>query len=181
MILIGIFYTVSTWALISAWGDSRVVEAALNAPSDLLPTATREYLGTAGLHIVQVLFVTSLFACILSFHNIVARYVFTLSNRRVFPGQLGEAHASHGSPHLASGADAVIVAVALLIGILFKLDPVTQFYTWLAGISTVGVTTLLIATSVAVLVFFAKRKRAGQLEVSVWRAFIAPSLGLVAW
>jgi amino acid transporter len=179
VVLIGIFYTVSTWALISAWGDSRVVDAANSDPSGLLPTATQEYLGTAGLHIVQVLFVTSLFACILSFHNIVARYVFTLSTRKVFPAQLGDAHERHGSPHLASGIDAVVVAVAILLGILFKLDPVTQFYTWLAGISTVGITTLLIATTVAVLAFFTRRKRAGQLEVSTWRAFVAPGLGLV--
>jgi amino acid transporter len=179
VILIGVFYTVSTWALISAVGDSKAVEQAQNDPSNLLPNATEQYLGAVGLHIVQVLFVTSLFACVLSFHNIVARYVFTLSNRKVFPVSLGDAHERHGSPHLASGIDAVIVAVALLLGILFKLDPVTQFYTWLAGISTVGITTLLIATTIAVLVFFAKRKRAGQLEVSTWRAFIAPGLGLV--
>ena len=62
---------------------------------------------------------------------------------------------------------------------MFGLDPVTQFYTWLAGISTVGVTTLLIATTVAVLAFFARRRKAGELEVSTWRAFIAPGLGLV--
>ncbi len=179
VILIGLFYTVSTWALITAWGDSRVVEQASNDPSGLLPTATEQYLGVAGLHIIQVLFVTSLFACILSFHNIVARYVFTLSNRRVFPDRLGDAHERHGSPHLASGVDAVVVALAIVIGILFKLDPVTQFYTWLAGISTVGITTLLIATTVAVLAFFARRKRAGTLEVSTWRAFVAPALGLV--
>ncbi|MBB3601340.1 amino acid transporter [Mycolicibacterium sp. BK556] len=179
VILIGIFYTVSTWALISAVGDSKAVEQAQADPSGLLPGATEQYLGAVGLHIVQVLFVTSLFACILSFHNIVARYVFTLSTRKVFPAQLGDAHERHGSPHLASGIDAVVVAVALLVGILFKLDPVTQFYTWLAGISTVGITTLLIATSIAVLAFFARRKRAGQLEVSTWRAFVAPGIGLV--
>ena len=179
VILIGVFYTVSTWALISAVGDSKAVEQAQTDPSGLLPNATEQYLGAVGLHIVQVLFVTSLFACILSFHNIVARYVFTLSTRKVFPAQLGDAHERHGSPHVASGVDAVVVAVAILVGILFQLDPVTQFYTWLAGISTVGITTLLIATTVAVLAFFARRKRAGQLEVSTWRAFIAPGLGLV--
>ena len=31
----------------------------------------------------------------------------------------------------------------------------------------------------AVLAFFVKRKRAGNLEVSVWRAFVAPGVGLV--
>jgi amino acid transporter len=179
LLLIGVFYTVSTWALITAWGDSRVVEQAVKDPSGLLPGATEEYLGAVGLHIVQVLFVTSLFACILSFHNVVARYVFTLSNRKVFPASLGEAHKSHASPHLASGLDTVLVVLFIVAGIAFGLDPVTQFYTWLAGISTVGIIILLIATSVAVLAFFAARKRAGDLEVPVWRAFVAPGFGLV--
>ena len=179
VILIGVFYTVSTWALITAWGESQVVDQAVADPSGLLPGATEQYLGLVGLHIVQVLFVTSLFACILSFHNIVARYLFTLSNRRVFPGRLGEAHADHGSPHLASGADSILVAVFIIAAALIGIDPVTQFYTWLAGISTVGIVILLIATTVAVLVFFARRRRAGDLEVSAWRAFVAPGLGLV--
>ncbi|MDT5070752.1 MAG: hypothetical protein QOH82_72 [Mycobacterium sp.] len=141
--------------------------------------ATERYLGAAGLHVVQALFVTSLFACILSFHNIVARYVFTLSNRKVFPEQLGEAHPDHRSPQLASGLDTVIVAVFIVAGLILGLDPVTQFYTWLAGISTVGIVILLIATSAAVLAFFARRARAGELELSVWRVFVAPGVGLL--
>jgi amino acid transporter len=183
LILIGVFYTVSTWALITAWGDSRVVAQANADPSALLPDATERYLGAVGLHVVQVLFVTSLFACILSFHNIVARYLFTLSNRRVFPEQLGEAHPHPRSPHLASGLDTVIVGIFIVGGLILGLDPVTQFYTWLAGISTVGIVILLIATSVAVLAFFARRARAGDLEPSPWRVFVAPGvalLGLVA-
>lgn len=179
LILIGVFYTVSTWALITAWGDSQVVARAVADPTALLPGATEQYLGAAGLHIVQVLFVTSLFACILSFHNVVARYLFTLSNRKVFPASLGQAHERHASPHLASGLDGIVVLVFVVAGIAVGLDPVTQFYTWLAGISTVGIIILLIATSVAVLAFFASRKRAGDLEVPVWRAFVAPAIGLV--
>lgn len=53
VIPIGLFYTVSTWALISAFGDSRAVEQAQADPSALLPNATQEHLGTAGLHILQ--------------------------------------------------------------------------------------------------------------------------------
>ena len=75
------------------------------------------------MHIVKVLFVTSLFACILSFHNVVARYVFTLSNRKVFPDRLGDAHEATRSPHLASGVDAVIVALVILVGISVRARP----------------------------------------------------------
>ncbi|WP_353612270.1 hypothetical protein [Mycobacterium sp. ACS4331] len=153
------------------------MEQAQADPSGLLPGATEQYLGTVGLHIIQVLFVTSLFACILSFHNIVSRYVFTLSNRRLFPGTLGEAHANHASPHLASGADSIVVGLFIIGGALIGLDPVTEFYTWLAGISTVGIVVLLIATTVAVLAFFARRRQA--LEVSPWRAFVAPGAALL--
>ncbi|BBZ32842.1 APC family permease [Mycolicibacterium confluentis] len=177
LILIGVFYAVSTWALITAWGDSRVVEQAQADPSGLLPGATEQYLGTVGLHIIQVLFVTSLFACILSFHNIVSRYVFTLSNRKLFPGSLGEAHANHASPHLASGADSIVVGLFIIGGALIGLDPVTEFYTWLAGISTVGIVVLLIATTVAVLAFFIRRRQ--SLDVSPWRAFVAPGAALL--
>jgi amino acid transporter len=179
LILIGVFYTVSTWALITAWGDSQVVARAQADSATLLPDATQQYLGAVGLHIVQVLFVTSLFACILSFHNIVARYIFTLSNRGMFSARLGAPHGAHGSPHVASGVDSVVVAVFLVAGVVLGLDPVLQLYTWFAGVSTVGIVVLLIATSVAVLAFFARRQRAGRRTESTWRVFVAPTLGLL--
>lgn len=91
----------------------------------------------------------------------------------------GSPHRKLRSPHLASGLDTVIVAVFIVAGLILGLDPVTQFYTWLAGISTVGIVILLIATSVAVLAFFARRARAGELELSVWRVFVAPGVGLL--
>ena len=56
---------------------------------------------------------TSLFACILSFHNIVARYIFTLANRGMFPARLGGVRTgAHGSPHVASGVDSIVVALS---------------------------------------------------------------------
>ena len=58
---------------------------------------------------------------------------------------------------------------------VFKLDPAAQFYTWFAGATTVGFVVLLIATSLAVLVFFARDRRGH----SQWRVRIAPALGLV--
>ncbi len=122
-----------------------------------------------------MLFVTSLFACILSFHNIVSRYVFTLSGRSALPQRLGHAHSRLGSPHRASVATGVVVGVLLLVGVVTGLDPINQFYTWLAGFSSVGIVLLLGITSVAVLVFFARNRGTG---VSLWRRAIAPALGL---
>jgi amino acid transporter len=179
LILIGVFYAVSTWALITAWGDKAAVAKAAKDSAALLPETTERYLGTAAEHIVQVLFVTSLFACILSFHNIVSRYLFTLANRHVFPDRVGAAHETHGSPHGASALDSVVVAVFVLGTALIGLDPVAEVYTWFAGVSTVGIVLLLLATSVAVLAFFGRRLAAGNLTEGLGRTLIAPALGLV--
>ena len=122
-----------------------------------------------------MLYFTSLFACILSFHNVASRYIFALSQRDVLPESLSRPHDRHGSPHQASLWISGVVAVSIIAAVVFKLDPAAQFYTWFAGATTVGFVVLLIATSVAVLVYFARDRRG----YSQWRVRIAPALGLL--
>jgi len=177
LILIAAFYAISSWALISGVGDHNAVKVATNNGGTMLADATHRYLGAAGYHVIQVLFVTSLFACILSFHNIVARYVFVLAGRRVLPSSLGEAHGRHESPHRASIATAVVVAALLVLGVATNLDPINQFYTWLAGFASVGVVLLYALASISVVAFFARHK---EFKVGVWKGTVAPALGFVA-
>jgi amino acid transporter len=174
LVLIGVFYAVTSWALISAWGDDEAVALAGESTNFLGDTAQR-YLGILGADVIAVLYFTSLFACILSFHNVVSRYVFALSQRNVLPAGLSQPHTKHGSPHLASWWISGVVAVIVVLAVLFGLDPAAQFYTWFAGATTVGVVVLLIATSVAVLVYFAHDRRGH----SQWRVRVAPTLGLI--
>ncbi|MGX9791962.1 APC family permease [Mycobacterium sp. MMS18-G62] len=175
LILIGVFYAVTSWALISGWGDEQAVAKATDSGSTFLGDTAHRYLGTFGADIITVLYFTSLFACILSFHNVVSRYVFALSQRAVLPEGLSRPHARHGSPHQASLWISGVVAVSVILAVVFSLDPAAQFYTWFAGATTVGVVILMIATSVAVLVYFAHDRRGH----SQWRVRVAPALGLV--
>jgi amino acid transporter len=175
LILIGAFYTVTSWALISAWGDEDASAKATNSGSTFLSDTAHEYIRTAGADLITVLYFTSLFACILSFHNVASRYLFALSQRDVLPASLSVPHQRHGSPHLASLVISVVVAISVVLAVVFKLNPITEFYTWFAAATTVGFVVLLIATSVAVLVFFARDRR----DHSQWRVRIAPALGLV--
>ncbi|KAA0109683.1 APC family permease [Mycolicibacterium sp. P9-22] len=175
LLLIGGFYAITSWALISAWGDTRAVEQATDSGGTFLSDVAQTYIETAGNDIITVLYFTSLFACILAFHNVASRYVFALSQHRVLPQSLGVAHAAHGSPHKASLWISGVVAISIALAVLFGLDPVAQFYTWFAAATTVGFVVLLIATSVAVLVFFAGDRRG----YSQWRVRIAPALGLI--
>lgn len=175
LIAIGVFYTLSSWVLISANGQSTIVSKAEQNAGTLLQSTTETYLGAVGGHIVQLLFVTSLFACILSFHNISSRYFFQLGARQVLPAALGQAHPRLGSPARASVLASMATGLLILLAALLKLEPISQFYTWLGGISSVGVVLLLALTSVAVLAFFAAKQPGGP----VWQRRIAPSLGLV--
>ena len=175
LILIGAFYTVTSWALISAWGDDEAIAKATDSGGTFLSDTAHAYIRTVGADLITVLYFTSLFACILSFHNVASRYVFALSQRDVLPESLSIPHQKHGSPHLASLWISGVVAVSIALAVAFRLDPIAQFYTWFAAATTVGFVVLLIATSVAVLVFFARDRRGH----SQWRVRIAPAVGLV--
>ena len=175
LILIGVFYAVTSWALISGWGDAEAVRRSTESGSTFLGDTAQRYIGTFGADVITVLYFTSLFACILSFHNVVSRYLFALSQKDVLPAALSRPHTKHGSPHQASLWISAVVAVSVLLAVVFGLDPAGQFYTWFAGATTVGIVILLIATSIAVLVYFGRDRRGH----SQWRVRIAPALGLV--
>lgn len=175
LIAIGLFYALSSWALISANGQSDIVENAGTNPGTILATTAETYLGTVGGHLIQVLFATSLFACILSFHNIATRYFFSLGRKGVLPAALAAAHPRFGSPARSSLVTSAIVLVLLALAVVLRLDPITQFYTWLGGISSVGVVLLLALTSVAVIAIFRKDSH----SLSAWKTTIAPGLGLI--
>ena len=171
--IIGVFYTLSAWAVVSAWGDSSVVAEAAADPGNMVATTAQNYLGTAAADVIQVLLVTSLFAAVLSFHNVLSRYFFSLGNTGVVPAACGRSHARHSSPHVASlvttGLGVLLMAVSAIAG----LDPVLEVFTWLAGIASVGIVGLMLLACVAVLVFF---RRTG-VDRRPWQTLAAPALG----
>ncbi|UQS24306.1 APC family permease [Amycolatopsis thermalba] len=174
LLLIAGFYTLSSWAVVSAWGDAGAVEQAGADPGGMLITTVGRYLGTAGADVVQVLLVTSLFAALLSFHNVLARYAFSLGNSGALPAACGRSHARHGSPHVASLAQSASAVALIAVFALAGMDPVTQVFSWMAGTATLGVLVLMTLTCLAVVVFF----RRTRVDRRAWHTFAAPVLGL---
>ena len=175
LLLVGAFYAVSAWALVSWWGDTGAVSRAATDPETMVADTVTATLGAASGDLVQLLLVTSVFACILSFHNVLARYLYYLADLDVLPAPLLRTHPRHASPHLASLAASAGGAVLLLGCILFRLDPVLEVYASFAGMSVVGVLALMFTTSVAILAFF-RRNPAG---VGHWPGRVAPALSLI--
>lgn len=175
LLLIGGFYALSSWTLVSAWGDDGAVKMAADNPEGMLTETATRYVGSVAGDLVQIFLITSLFAALLSFHNVLARYVFSLGNTAALPSTCGRSHAKHASPHVASAVQSVSALVLVVASALAGLDPVTQVFAWFVGISSVGIIALMTLTSVAVVVYF---RRSG-VDTRTWQTLVAPGLGLV--
>ncbi|MEZ0493401.1 APC family permease [Kineococcus sp. TBRC 1896] len=184
VVVIGVFYALSCWALVTGAGAADAVAVAqrtLDGEGNLLLDTTSEYLGPVLRDVVQVLLVSSLFACVLSFHNVLARYQFSLAGKGVLPARLGRTHPRHASPSTASLVQTVTAALVLAVLALAGLDPLVGVFGSMAGVATVGMVLLLTTTSVAVLVFFARNPGARRRGPGATR--VAPAaavLGLLA-
>ncbi|WP_238935141.1 APC family permease [Pseudomonas typographi] len=175
VLVVGAFYVVSMWCEVVGIGLNDVLPFATDHPGDMYLVLTERFLGRAAQDLLQVLLITSLFACVLSLHNIVVRYQYVLGGYKVLPQSLASIHPSHGSPHVSSivqTMSSLILLVALIIG---GLDPVTQIYAWGATAGTLGYMVILALTCLSVILFF--RRLAGPS--SVWATKLAPAGGFI--
>lgn len=184
--VIGIFYAFSTWALALAIGPDRLVSPGGISPEEAGPplffTFVAEHLGTLWVDIMSLLFITSLFAALVSFHNAVARYSFALARESLLPTPLARVR-DGVTPWVASIAQtltAVIVIVAFAIGEL-GWDPangpfaVLTLFTWLTNLGAFGLVLLMLLTSLAVIGYFRRDAR----DVGVVSRLVAPALAFL--
>lgn len=176
VVIIGVFYAVSCWALVTGVGAGNAVAVAqqtLAGEGNLLLDTTTQYLGPVVRDVVQVLLITSLFACVLSFHNVIARYQFTLAHKGAMPAALGRRHEKHHSPATSSLVQTATAAVVLAVLALSGLDPLVGVFGSMAGVATVGMVLLMLVTSIAVVVFFASRPELGAGRA--WTTRVVPA------
>ncbi|MGW0161423.1 APC family permease [Mycobacterium sp. NPDC003323] len=180
VILIGAFYTLTVWAFVVAIGPDYVTATAqqtLDGEANMLLDTTDAALGRIGRDVVNILLLTSLFACVLSFHNVIARYQFVLSRKGLLPDRLGAVHDRHRSPAFSSVVQTVTAAIIVAVLALLGIDPLVGVFGSMAGVATVGMVLLMLTTSIAVLVFFVRNPdlRNGR----PWQTRIAPALAVL--
>ncbi|GBQ57755.1 APC family permease [Komagataeibacter swingsii] len=161
VVIIGLFYAISCWCVIHAWGaDSiaAITRGFLDHGRNIVLETAGRYAGRVMQQAMQVLLLTSLFACLLSFHNIIARYQLALGREGIMPAFLARTHDRHASPHVASVAQTGTACVLLVLAALSGVDPLVDIFGSMAGISTIGITVLMVLTSVAVVAFFTRRR-----------------------
>ena len=133
-------------------------------------TIAGDNLGAWSLHAFNILIVTSLFAVLIAAHNSASRYLFALARDGWLPRPLGETHRRYKSPHVAATVQIVISAVIVLAYAVAGADPFTQLGATFVGLTTLGVVSLMVLVSIAVVGYF---RRSGE-HASLWTGTIAP-------
>lgn len=181
VISVGALYLVSSWLIIAGLGGEQAIATSTEHPDRAVIALAGEVIAPIAADIVQVLVVTSMFACMLAFHNIVARYLFTLGQRGVLPKRLADVHPKHRAPSRASLWVSGLTASVVLVSAAIGLDPVLQIYTWYSGAGAVGVIWMMALTSLAVLTFGVKRRGRPGEAPSAWvmSASVLGGIGLL--
>jgi amino acid transporter len=104
VLLIAVFYAFVSWTIALHYGPSHIAAEAGNNTATLYLTATSGLLGPAVATAMQVLLMTSLFACGLSFHNAINRYGYALAREGVAWSGFARTCPVHQSPHVAGRA-----------------------------------------------------------------------------
>lgn len=186
--IIAVFYAFSSWAMTVASGPSKVIKDSTAQGPNLIFSFLEAHIGTVVSDIAQVLFITSLFAALVSFHNAVARYFFSLGREGVLPRWLARTRRTSRAPWAGSVAQTLIAAVVIAAFALASvgwtppqgapdiLFPVLTLFSWLTNTGALGLVMLMAIVSFAVIGFF-RRNRHG---VGPWQRIIAPLLAGLA-
>lgn len=173
--IIGVFYAFSAWAMAVGEGHSAVI----GNSAELGPGLVFEFLAghTPGWFVTlgNLLFITSLLAALIAFHNVVARYLFSLGRESVLPTALAKTSPRTHAPVLGSLTQSLLALVVLVVFAIAGagqdiLFPVLTLFTWLTNTGAFGLVMLMALTSFAVIGYF-RREPHG---LSQWTTFIAP-------
>ena len=169
--VIAVLYGLSAWALIVVVGPGRIVAAAREQGPELLFNVAGAHLGPTFVHVGHALFITSVIAAMIAFHNTVARYMFALGREHVLPGVLARTSRRTGAPKVASLVQSMIGLTVIVAYAAAGADPLIHLFFWAGTSGGLGVLFLLVITSAAVLRFFARDGHGERL----WSRLISPA------
>lgn len=177
--LIAVLYSLGSWAMSVAVGPSMFVEASRAQGTGLLFGLAGERFGSFGVvaaNVGSVCFLTSVLAALLAFHHTTSRYMYALGRERLLPEPLGLT-SSRFAPWVASLVQSGIGLVVIGGYAVAGWDPVVRLFYWLGTLGGLGVLTLLMLTSLAMLAYFRRTPGHGQ---GVMTATVCPLLSFVA-
>lgn len=171
--VIGVLYAAAAWAMAVHAGQDHVVAAAGSQESGLLFGLTSN---GALKQSAELLYVTSLFAAGLAYHNVTWRYMFALGREGVLPAVLART-GRNSIPWAASLTQSLSSLLVIVIFAVGGWPPMTGLFFGAGTTGGFGVVILLAVTAAAVIRYFAVVcTRSGE---GAWARIIAPGLSVV--
>jgi amino acid transporter len=171
----GILYAVSGWLIMNALGLDKVVAIANETGGNFIFVASDTIIGHNISLVFETLIVTATFAAIVTFHNNVARYLFSLGRQGLVWKPLGWTLQRRQTPWVASIVQSVTVGIVIALFALFGQDPFATLFTWATGIGTIGVIFSQLVAGIAIFVFFRK----SDVDKRRWNTVVAPLLAII--
>lgn len=171
----GILYAVSGWLIMNALGLDNVVGIATETGGNFIFVASDTIIGHNISLLFQILIVTATFAAIVTFHNNVSRYLFSLGRQSLVWKPLGWTLPRRQTPWVASIVQSLMVGVVIAAFAIAGQDPFATLFTWATGIGTIGVILSQLVAGIAIFVFF----RRSDVDKRPWNTVIAPVLAVI--
>ena len=171
----GILYAVSGWLIMNALGLDNVVAIATETGGNFIFVASDTIIGHNISLLFQILIVTATFAAIVTFHNNVSRYLFSLGRQTLVWKPLGWTLPQRRTPWVASIVQSLMVGVVIAAFAIAGLDPFATLFTWATGIGTIGVILSQLVAGIAIFVFF----RRSDVDKRPWNTVVAPILAVI--
>lgn len=181
VITITLFFAFTGWMAIVGYGPSKAMDAVVASvvdsgdPAQYIFALGDMYLGSWAPVLMSLFVITSMFACVLAFHNGIVRYQYRLGADGVLPKALSRTR-QNGAPHVSSIVQCITALIFIIIAVIVNADPVLVLFTWGGGIAVIGVIALYILTSISIIVFFRKNK---NLNSNIFTTLLIPIVGLV--
>ena len=176
--VIGLLYAFCAWAMSVATGPGAIVERSTAEGSELIFNLVGPYVPQIVIELGHLLFITSLFAAALAFHNTVARYLFALGREGVLPRGLGRTSPKTKAPIAGSAVMTVISFAGIALYVIGGWDPFTRMFFWLTVLGGLGVLILMTATSIAVAAYFSHSRN--RSDVGTAKGIAAPVIAAAA-
>jgi amino acid transporter len=181
---LGIFYTLTSWAVLSGYHSlHEAANVAQKNAADFFFIPAKAFLGEWNKDILSYLIITGSFACGMAFHNTAARYFYSLGRERVLPRVLGRTHHRWKSPHVATLTQSAIAAFIVLLFALFTgtHNPGSEAYLQLYGLMAVmGVIIILAVQAVVSLAIWNYFRVNHPQEQHPWKTILAPAISFVS-
>ncbi|MCM2393523.1 APC family permease [Streptomyces albipurpureus] len=173
--IVAFLYGLTSWIAVGGVGPENVRTRADEELGDLVFNLATEYTAEWVTAIMALLMITSVLASAVALHNATSRYLYVLGRENMLPRVLGATHPKYGSPYRASAVQSVLAVLVIGAFAAAGLHPYTTLGISLITLGTVGIMVLLLGTSLAVVVYFARN----PADRHWWRTVLAPVLSLL--